>query len=177
MTEITGGTIEINRANAVAGDVVEVLPQCDFGYVLERLYYTDGTNEVEITDKRATVVNEELVNSTHKGYTYTSLASDLIYTFVMPAGVDVTVMAEFKQYLYGDVNGDFAVDARDIVRLKKFLAGLDVEVVAENLDTTTEELNIYHLAVVRGVFLGGIIEEDVAVVNVDSLTTLTENFQ
>lgn len=169
--ERSGGFIQVNRNNALVGDQVQVKLDIDEGFVLKRLYYTDGVDETLITENRATVTQA------NSSTTYESLASDKVYVFDMPAGKDITIKADYYYYLYGDINGDREFNAIDVVVLKKFVAGLGNEIVPENLDSLEENINIYHVAALRNLFLGEDAVTDVAVANVDSLTTLTPNFQ
>lgn len=166
----SGGYIQVNRNNAIAGDEVQVKIDVDDGFVLKRLYYTDGEDSMIITENRATVMEPNTIN-------YLSLASDKVYVFNMPSNKDITIKADYYYYLYGDINGDREFNAIDVVALKKFVAGLGVEIVPENLDSLEENINIYHVAALRNIFLGNDVATGVAVANVDSLTTLTPNFQ
>ena len=176
--ERSGGYIQVNRKNAVGGDQVQVKVDVDEGFTLKRLYYTDGVDETLITENRTTISATPTYNGiTFNTTTYTSLASDKVYVFDMPSSKDITVMADYYYYLYGDINGDREFNAIDVVALKKFVAGLGVEIVPENLDSLEENINIYHVAALRNIFLGNEVDSDVAVANVDSLTTLTPNFQ
>lgn len=130
---IENGSIEANRNNANANDLVEVKAVANEGYALTKLYYTDGTTETTISNKRTAVINESSVtdsfDGTHNANTYEIMPSNVIYTFSMPANTDITVSAVFEKYLLGDINADESVDIRDLVRLALYL-GDDTTVIA-----------------------------------------------
>lgn len=94
---LTNGTVTVNRNNAYAGDTVEVKMEAAEGYELSSLYYTtNGVDKVNITEAKQTVAVSATVGG-FDGTVYKSIASDKIYSFIMPANTDVTVKAEFVE--------------------------------------------------------------------------------
>ncbi|MCQ2405348.1 MAG: dockerin type I repeat-containing protein, partial [Clostridia bacterium] len=68
-----------------------------------------------------------------------------------------TTGTEAEDILHGDANGDGAVNMKDVLILRKFLAGIDVSYVARNSDVNGDgNVNMKDVLILRK-FLAGII--------------------
>ena len=142
ITPKVAGEIVANRSNANSGDEVQVKVNTNDGYFLKRLYYTDGVTETDITAKKQTV------SGTNN--TYTSVASDKVYTFTTPAAEGITIKAEY--YLYGDLSDDGKCNVLDLVRLKAHLSDDSVEIKPDHIGETAVKEE--HLTLIRNLLLG-----------------------
>ncbi len=124
LVPVTGGILNVDRIGAIAGDTVYVTANVDDGYYLDSISYNDGTADTKITQ----TVSDIICATNSNCNTYSQLASDSVYQFTMP-DENVTVKADFKKIVLGDINGNETVDIRDLVRLALYL-GDDTTVIA-----------------------------------------------
>lgn len=161
---ITGGSVSVNRSNAAAGDTVYVTVNPDWGSRLAEnglTYLANGATEsVAITESKAEVYTFQTGKDGVDRKVYTAVASDNpnLYQFTMPEKADIVVSAVFEEIaaIAGDANWNGTVDILDLIRVKKYLAGIDVNINLENatLETEIEGVDGNDLAALRRILLG-----------------------
>jgi len=164
VTPILGGRITANRANAKSGDTVIVTVNPDWGKKLAEnglTYLASGATEcVAITDNKSDAYTTQVGDDEVERKVYTSVASDNpnIYQFAMPQNADVVISAVFEDIalVAGDIDWDGAVNVLDIVRLKKYIGGIEVQINTDNatLESETAEIDGLDLTILRQILLG-----------------------
>ncbi len=163
VTPIIGGSISANRVNAKAGDLVYVKVNTDWGKRLAEnglTYLAKGATEsVAITESKSEIYTNYKGDDGIERKVYTAVApnNSNIYQFSMPEGVDITVSAVFEEIaaLSGDADWNGEVNILDIIRIKKYLAGIEVNINLENavLEDTTVDVDVLDLAALRKLIL------------------------
>jgi len=76
----------------------------------------------------------------------------------MPQNADVVISAVFEDIalVAGDIDWDGAVNVLDIVRLKKYIGGIEVQINTDNatLESETAEIDGLDLTILRQILLG-----------------------
>ena len=86
---------------------------------------------------------------------YPSAAGDDYIAAEIADALNITYVKSQPEVLYGDVNGDGEVNLKDVNRLRKYLAGADVEINMANADVNGDgEVTLKDLARMRKYFAG-----------------------
>ena len=85
--------------------------------------------------------------------------SDAGFAYIAEQIADALNISYERSALKGDVNDDGVVDLKDLTRIRKYLAGFDVEINLANADVTGDgEVNLKDLTRMRKYFAGFDVE-------------------
>ncbi|MBQ8532402.1 MAG: dockerin type I repeat-containing protein, partial [Clostridia bacterium] len=123
--DCTNGSVyaAINSGAAKVGDDVKIVPVADDGYRVDTVYTNVNDEATEITKTESGYVFAKEYGATEISATFFMIGD--IYKDGKVDGVDITCLrkdlleAEDYDAKYTDVNGDEAVNIKDLVRIKK----------------------------------------------------------